>query len=43
MSGEFDFNAISAKGAVFRISVDGIKSDEKHVSWEECAKRYLSQ
>lgn len=38
MSGEFDFNAISAKGAVFRISVDGIKSDEKHVSWEECAK-----
>ena len=38
MNREFDFNAISTKGAEFKISVDGIKSDEKHVSWEECAK-----
>lgn len=38
MTGEFDFNAISTKGAEFKISVDGIKVDKKNVSWEDCAK-----
>lgn len=38
MTGEFDFNAISTKGAEFKISVDGITVDKKNVSWEDCAK-----